>query len=240
MRAEELVRRAEEDVDAESRHVDRRVGGVVHRVRPRERACVVRELDDACSVRRCAERVRRERERDDPGALRQLPLKVFEVEGCVLADLDKVDPDVEVMRELEPRGDVPVVVEARDEDLVSRLERPPERAGQGEVERRHVLAEDRLLGAAAEEARGGRMGLLDQFVAAATGGEGAAEVRVRLPQIVADRVDHGLRALRSTGRVEEGDTRAERRESRPDRLEVEGHPRSSGAIVSPRSRSCSQ
>ena len=26
----------------------------------------------------------------------------------------------------------------------------------------------------------------------------------------------------------------------PDRLEVEGHPRSSGAIVSPRSRSCSQ
>jgi len=47
--------------------------------------------------------------------------------------------------------------------------------------------------------------LRDELVAAATGGERAAEVRVRLAQVAADRVDHGLRALRSPGCVEECD-----------------------------------
>ena len=155
-------------------------------------------------------------------------------------DLDEADAEIEVARELEPRRDVAVVVEARDEDLVAGLERPAERAAQGEVERGHVRAQDRLLGPAAEEPRRGCVRLLDELVAAATGREGAAEVRVRLPQVVRDRVDHGLRALRPAGRVEERDAGRERRKSRPDRLEVEGHPCSSGAIVKPRSPSCSQ
>ena len=153
---------------------------------------------------------------------------------------DEVDAEVEVACELEPRSDVAVVVETRDEDLVAGRERAAERPREREVERRHVLAEDRLLGPAAEEARGGRVRLLDELVAAAAGGERTAEVRVRLAQVGGDRVDHALRALRPAGRVEEGDARGEGREARPDRVEVEAHPCSSGAIVSPCSRSCSQ
>ena len=118
--------------------------------------------------------------RDHPRAFGQLPREVVEVEGRVLVDLDELDAEAVVAGELEPRRDVAVVVEARDEDLVVRVERSPERAGQGEVERRHVLAEGRLAGLAAEEARGGRVRVLDQVVAAAAGGERSAEIRVRL------------------------------------------------------------
>ena len=144
------------------------------------------------------------------------------------------------MGELEPRRDVAVVVETRDEDLVAGDERAAQRACEREVERRHVLSEDRLLGPAAEEARGGGMCLLDELVAASAGGERAAEVRVRLAEVRADRVDHGLRALRAARRVEVGDAGRERGEPCPDAVEVEAHPCSSGAMVNPRSPSCSQ
>jgi len=76
VRAEELVRRAEENVDAEGRDVDRPVRGVVDGVTPRERARLVCELADPRRVRDRPERVRGEREGDDAGALRQLPLEV--------------------------------------------------------------------------------------------------------------------------------------------------------------------
>ena len=46
MRAEELVRGAEQHVDVELGDIDRAVRRVVHGVRPRECACVVRELRD--------------------------------------------------------------------------------------------------------------------------------------------------------------------------------------------------
>ena len=241
MRAEELVRRAEEDVDAEAR---RRRSARAARSAPR-RPTRARPASCASSTMRAASGIvpsafDGEREGDDPGALGQLSLEVVEVERRVLVDLDEVDPEIEVVRELEPRRDVPVVVEARDEDLVAGRERPPERAREREVERRHVLAEDRLLGPAAEEARGSRVRLLDELVAAAAGVERAAEIRVRLAQVGGDGIDHGLRALRPAGPVEERDTGGERRESRPDRLEVQRHPCSSGAIVNPCSRSCSQ
>ena len=83
MRAEELVWRAEENVDSEGRDVDRTMRGVVDRVGPCERARLVRELDDSCRIRHRPDSVRCEREGDDAGALRQLSLEVAEVEGRV-------------------------------------------------------------------------------------------------------------------------------------------------------------
>ena len=151
-------------------------------------------------VSRRAHGVRGERKCDHPRAFGQLPGEVVEVEGRVLVDLDEADSEVEVLGELEPGRDVPVVVEARDEDLVACCERSSERAGQGEVERRHVLAEHRLAGPAAEEARGGCVRPLDELVAAAAGRERRAEVRVRLAQVGGDGVDHRLGALRAAGR----------------------------------------
>ena len=194
---------------------------VVDRVRPGERPGLVRELDDARGVGHRPEGVRCEREGDDPSPVGQLTLEILDVDRRVVVDLDEADGEVEVMRELEPGRDVPIVVEARDEDLVPARERPPERACEREVERGHVLAEDRLLGAAAEEARGGGVRELDELVAAAAGGERAAEIRVRLAQVGGDRVDHRLRALRPARRVEEGDAGRERGELRPGRVDVE-------------------
>ena len=123
MRAEELVRRAEEDVDAERGDVDRRVRPVVDGVRPGERTGRVRQLDYTRRVGHRPEGVRGEREGDDAGSIRQLALEVVEVEGRVRVDFDKADAEVEVVAELEPRRDVAVVVEARDEDLVAGRER---------------------------------------------------------------------------------------------------------------------
>src|SRR5512133_3914436 len=140
-------------------------------------------------------------------------------------DVDKGDAEVEVVAELEPRRDVAVVVEARDEDLVAGRERPSERAREREVEGRHVLAEDRLRGPAAEEAGRGRVRQLDQLVAAAAGGERSTEVRVRFTEIRGDRVDHGARALRAAGCVEEGDAGDERGELCADRLQIDGRSR---------------
>src|SRR6202008_3955731 len=103
--------------------------------------------------------------------------------------------EIEVVRELQPRRDVAVVVEAGDEDLVAGRKRPSERPREREVERGHVLAEDRPRGRTAEEASRRGMCELDELVAAAAGGERSAEVRVGLAEIRGDRVDHGARAL---------------------------------------------
>src|SRR5262249_23583903 len=170
----------------------------------------------------------------------ELAFQIVEVEARVLPDLDEADAQAVVTGELQPGRDVAVVVEARDEDLIARLERARERAREREVERRHVLAEDRLLGWAAEETGRRRVRKLDELVAAATGGERTAQIRVRLAEVRGDGVDHGLGALGPARRVEERDAWREYREACPCRCDVEGHPCSSGAIVSPCSRSCSQ
>src|SRR5581483_2827187 len=75
VRAEELVRRADEHVDAEGVDVDRAVRRVVNRVRPGERTGTMRQLDDAPNVRERADRVRGDGEGDDPRPRRELPLQ---------------------------------------------------------------------------------------------------------------------------------------------------------------------
>ncbi len=215
VRAEELVRRADEHVDAEIGDVDPSVRRVVDRVRPRERARVVRELGDAACVGARADRVRGERERDDARPVRQLPLEVREIERRVVVQLDEADLEVEVVRELEPRRDVAVVVELRDEDLVARLQGSPDRPAEHEVERRHVRAEDRLVRSASEERRRcvARMG--DEGIAVAAPGERASEVRVRRAEVSGDRVDHRVGALRAARRVEVRGRRRRARRSGP-------------------------
>ena len=119
VRPEELVRRADEDVAAPGGDVDRTVRAVVDGVDPRERAHRVRELDDTADVRSGADRVRGGGEGDDARLLGQLPLEVVVVEREVVRHVDEADDDPEVALELEPGGDVRVVVEPRHEHLVA-------------------------------------------------------------------------------------------------------------------------
>ena len=147
VRAEELVGRADEDVDARCRHVDRPVGRVVDGVDPGERAGFVREVGDPPHVRDRADGVRGPRERDDLRLLRDLRLEIAVVERAVLlAQVGVAHDEVEVVGELEPGRDVRVVVEARDDDLVACGKVAAERSREREVERRHVLAEADLRG----------------------------------------------------------------------------------------------
>ena len=145
MRAEELVRRAEEHVDAERGDVDRPVRRVVHRVGPGERADGVRELRDAARVDERPDAFDASGNATTRVRSLELRLEIVEVERRVVAELDELHGEIEVVRELEPRRDVPVVVELRREDLVAGAELAADRARQREVERRHVLAEDDLV-----------------------------------------------------------------------------------------------
>ena len=104
--------------------VDAAVRPVVHGVGPRERAGRMGEVDDPPHVRRGPDRVRGDREGDDARPFGELPLEIVVVEREVVVDVDEADDDAEVVLELEPRRDVRVVVEARDEHLLALAQRP--------------------------------------------------------------------------------------------------------------------
>ena len=163
VRPEVFVRRAEEDVDVPAGDVDRAVRPVVDGVGPGERADTVRKLDDPADVRRRSDRVRGDRKGDDAGSLGELALEVVEVERQILVHADEADDDPEVVLELEPGGDVRVVVELRHEHLVAARERSGETAREQEVERGHGRPERDLVGVAVEEATRRDARALDQL-----------------------------------------------------------------------------
>ena len=110
VRAEELVRRAEEHVDVPAGDVDRAVRPVVDGVGPGERAHAVRQLDHSRDIGGRADSVRGDREGDHLRALGELRLQVVQVEREVLVHAGEADDDAEILGELEPRRDVRVVV----------------------------------------------------------------------------------------------------------------------------------
>ncbi len=210
VRPEELVRRAEQDVDVPARDVDPPVRPVVDRVRPRKRAGAVRELDDPGDVGRRPDRVRRDRERDHARPPGELRLEVAQVEREVFVNAREADDDAEVLLERQPRRHVGVVIEPGADDLVAGLELPAERAREQEVQRGHALAEGDLVGMAREEAARCRARPLDQLDGPDARPVRRADVRVVLAQVARDRVDHVVRALRPTRPVEEGERAVER------------------------------
>jgi hypothetical protein len=131
------------------------------------------------------------------------------------------DDDPEVVRELEPGRDVAVVVERRDDDLVALAQRACERPRQQEVQRRHALAERGLVRRAAEEGTGALVGARDELVRTPARLVRRADVRVVGAQVVRDRVDHLIRALRASRTVEEREPPVERREASARRGDVE-------------------
>ena len=129
VRPEELVGRADEHVDVPRGDVDRPVRPVVHRVGPCERTGAVGEVDDAADVRR---RSRPSSRRPGTPTTRvrseSLDSRSVVVHLELAREARHPDDDPEVVGQLEPRRDVPVVVERRDDDLVALAQRPPERA----------------------------------------------------------------------------------------------------------------
>jgi hypothetical protein len=114
------------------------------------------------------------------------------------------------------------VVEPGDDDLVAGLERSSNRAREREVERGHVLAEADLGGRGAEKPCRRLAGCSEHLVAPPARLERAAQVRVRLAQVGAHRLDDRIRHLRPAGAVEEGGLPVERRKASADGRDVEG------------------
>jgi hypothetical protein len=221
--AEELVRRAEENIGIDRLHVDRPVRGVVHRVDPRERPCVVRERDHTCHIRDGTDRVRGPGERDDPSAVRQLAFQVREVEPALLRHVDAVNDEIVVTRDLEPRGNVRIVIEPGHDELVPCPQLPGKRPRERKVQGRHVRSETDLLEPRAEKRGRRHVCLLHDELAGAARRERAAEVRVRLAEIGGHRLDDRFRHLGASRAVEERLRAAEGREARPNGLDIERH-----------------
>ena len=206
MRAAVLVRRAEEDVAAERLDVDRLVRGVVDGVDPAERARSVREFRDARNVGDRADGVRSRDAGDDAHAVVEFPLEIVEVEAKLGSDVDPVHLEAAVGGEFHPRRDAAVVVEPRDEDLVPDAPVARGRAREHEVERRHVRAEDHVVGRAIEEAAGVDARLVVDRLDALARRVRSAVVRARLAQRARDRVADLVGHLRAAGRVEEDES----------------------------------
>jgi hypothetical protein len=221
VRAEVLVRRADQHVHVPGADVDRPMGCVVNGVGPGECAHRVRELDDAPDVRCGADGVRGHGKRDDTRALGEVRLEVGVVELEVGGHTGDANDDAEVVRELQPRRDVRVVVQLRHDDLVARAQGSGEGAREQEVERGHALPEGRLACVAAEEVACPPMRERDELVGAAARLVRRTDVRVRLAKVVRDRGDHLVGALRAPRAVEERKAPSERREARADGVDVE-------------------
>ena len=164
MRSEELVRRADEHVDAELLHVDLPVRPVVNGVHPGEGSGIVRQRGDLGDRRDRAHGVRRVRERDHACAIREQRSQMVDVETALVVDLRELDDQAPVARQLEPGRDVAVVIEPRADDLVARDPLSPGGSRECEVEGRHVRAEGDLLGGRVEELGGRLSRALDERV----------------------------------------------------------------------------
>src|SRR6266480_861116 len=221
VRSVELVRRADQDVGPRGCDVDWAVRPVVDGVDPRDGAGLVRELGHAGHVHERADRVRGPREGDNAGAVGQLRGEILEVERRVITDVREANDQAEVVRELQPRRDVPVVIEPRHDDLVSLAPFTGGRPGKGEVERRHVGAEDHLVRRAADEGCGRESRVGDEPLRTPARLVGAADVRVRLAQVGRDRVDYLVRNLCAARAVEEGEIALEGRKACPSGTDVE-------------------
>ena len=151
----------------------------------------------------------------------ELGLEIGVVDLELVRQAGDVHDEAEIVRELEPRRDVRVVVERGDDDLVALAQRPPERAAQEEVQRGHALAERGLARRAAEERAGALVRQVDELGRSDARLVRRADVGVVLAQVARDRVDDLVRALRPSRPVEEREAAVERGEARADGGDVE-------------------
>ena len=205
VRPEELVDRAGEEVRPDGLDVDRQVRRGVDRVDVGQRARLVRAPHELADRVDRPDRVRGPAERDELRPAVEDRVERLEVERDVVApDPDRPDREPAVRGDAQPRPDVRLVVEPRDDELVARLHARGDRARDVHRERRHVRAElDLVRARRVEQVRERRVRLVEDRVGPLGRGERAAVVRVRGPVVVAHRLDHGVRDLRAARAVEE-------------------------------------
>jgi hypothetical protein len=119
VRAEELVGRAGEKIDAQHADVERHMGRGVNGVDEEQRAHRVSDLGDSLDRIDRSDCVRRQPDRDEASARPELAREPLEVQRAVVPpDVDPAEDGSALLPEREPGRDVRVVVEPCDDDLV--------------------------------------------------------------------------------------------------------------------------
>ena len=175
----------------------------MHGVDDEQRAHRARQAARQREVIHRAERVRRRADGEQLGAGRDLGGHVVRVEHTTGGVEPHFADDGAALLEPQPRPAIRFVVELRDEYLVTGLERGADGAGQGEVERRHVLAErDALRAGCAEKAGDPFAGEMHPAVHLPRWRKIAMRVDVAGVVAVHHRLDHGVRYLAAARAVE--------------------------------------
>jgi hypothetical protein len=197
VRPEDLVRRAHHDVRADRSHVDPPVLREVHAVAHDDGIrALVDQRRELGGWGHGSNGVGRECERHDFRALGQRVLERVTVErDVVLVELDPAHRCARILGGQDPRADVRVVIQARDDDLVAGPKRPADGTGDREHQRGGVGPEHDLVGIGAEQVRSGTVRLVDDAVGLLAGGEGSVRVRVARPQVRGHGLDDRLRDL---------------------------------------------
>ena len=204
MRAEELVRRADQHVDVPGGGLDRAVWPVVDGVRPRERR------RSGPAPRSAARRARCRRSSPPPGTRPHVSVRRASLPGR--RSRVGARPSARRSGPAIPRSCCSSshgATLASWSSFVTSTSSPGRRVRANARVSRKLSAV--MLGPnatssarAAEEVAGAAMGFLDERVRPVRGLVGRADVRIRLAQVARDGVDHLVRALRPARPVEEG------------------------------------
>ena len=205
VRPEELVRRADDEVRARRRHVDRDVRGEVHGVDEEQGARGMHHLGDGGQVGHGADQVGGAGHRHQPGGRGDHPL---DLARCQLAGLrvevGESDGGAHGLGGQHPGAHVGVVVEPGHHDLVARTPVLGQGAREVEGQLGHAAPEDDAAGVGTEQVSEGGPGPHD-------GGVGVALRRRRRPTVgergeqgVVHRLGDHVGGLGATGPVEVG------------------------------------
>ena len=154
-----------------------------------------------------ADRVRRVADGDDLRLMVDQGKQLVDVERAVLASkVGDTDNRTGLLQGL-PGGEVGVVIEIGQHDLIAGLELPPQGAAERESQAGHVGTENGFVCVTAEEVGSGLVGCGNDLVGALAREKRPVGVGVGVDERIADGVDNALRDLRTARSIQKDDGR---------------------------------
>ena len=198
----ELVGGADEEIRTQGAHVEDEMRGVMNRVHQQQGAHGVGEFACEFDVVHGAEGVRRVADRNEPRAGADRGAQVRGIEPAVRVQPHLTHDDAGGTQ-ARPRRAVRLVIELRDDDLVSRRPPPFERMAQRVIERRHVRAQ-RNAGGVLRTEKCAEYGARapERGIDVGRSGEAPSAIRIVVAVGFRDRADHLPRNLGAARAVE--------------------------------------
>ena len=159
--------------------------------------------DDFPDVRDRADRVGCPADRDDARTRGEGSLHIVHVQRAAL-DVNIHRPhNRPFLLQRQPWGDIGVMIETCNHDLISVPNLSTDRAAHCKGEGRHVPTEDHLIGVASQQIRNPGMGRPVHVVGPPAGDKCAMCVRIGMNEVVGHGIHHSLRHLSAAGRIHE-------------------------------------